>query len=719
MTRRTWILVISALVLGVVLRAILEPLNLSVVETFAFWALLLGGLITIFQRWDKKSPPKKQNQDTSRRTKVSSRGRKSPSLPKKTKYAYVDEVASDLKETAKNYEDPLVEVFLRLGGLQMRRTTRSQDFLANAFLQLGRNEFAVDFVNVNSRTGKSRQIRKKWRDSIGALANRFELYLSDDSVIELIPLDKKTHLFLSAFWQVFHPGLNGESQVFQNPLESGLGHRLREVANYLVENRNEVGPEAAFDIEKVPTRIELEEFFGHLEPRFPEIRDKIERWRLVEPLGAGGFGQVFRAEHVDHGHLAAIKLMSPSGPDGKKIPHNSPQFRLFRERFLDEAVLSMKVSSPFVVSADDSGREPWPWIRYPLIEGKTLDEAFRRSENPRAMWWNLAHDLISGLSTIHHEGLLHKDVKPGNMLRASNRFVLLDFGIGEVVGYSELSGMGGIGGTYGFMAPELLLPRDPERKPGFEIDIFSAGMTLLAFFDKQPFEELRVAQLSTQAGEPDTLANFVNEPLPLSQAPEETRPLLAAMLDFNPVKRPKALSLLSYVADFVDLEEKIGLIQAHRQDRIANLEAVQSRGSDERQKRTLRGPFESWKPLEEEIYQILEQIRPEYFIATLNPDDESELVYVQAITDGEGSWHIEAMSDVFDSKAQTVEIKTNFMHLNWTPPTASDPNYSMDLSQPPLPEMVRVITDAFEFGYRIKPRDVHSIEVMVQGSGKY
>lgn len=643
---------------------------------------------------------------------------KKPSKVRTTGYHYVDQVAADLRETARKYEDPHEEVFFRLGGIQIRRLTRSQDFTANAFVQLGRNEFVIDFVNVNSRNGKTRRIHKKWKDTTGVLENRFELYFKDDSSIDFVPLDLKSHLYLSVFWQVFHEGLNGGQSIFQNPVESGLGHRLREVATYLSENKKIVGPKAAIDVSSVPTRIGEDEFFGFLSPRFPELRDKIKRWRLIRKIGAGGFGQVFEVEHVDTGKMGAIKLMSPTSLGNKEIPLDSPFFRGAKERFLDEATLSMKVNSPFVVSAIDGGSDPWPWILYPLVNGQPVLEALKVAPNQRAAWWNLAHDLISGLSTVHHEGLLHKDVKLDNMLYAGDRFVLLDFGIGEVVGYSELIEIGRVGGTFGYMAPELLLEGQSESNPSYAIDVFSAGMTLLSVFDQRPLAAMREAQhLSRTSDNREPLVDFMRAPIDISGAPEETRSLLGAMVDFDPQRRPEAKKLLKYVADFVDLDEKIALIDAQKQVWLG-VPIAEAKGTNERDERKLEGPHQSWKAIEDEIHRVLESVRPEYFIIEINGDRERDMVYVQAITDAHG-WHVEAMSEAFSVESQTTTVKRNFMKLNWTPPTASDPNFSVDLDAPPHAEIVRLFTDAFEFGYAIVPRDIRTISITTQGTGKY
>jgi serine/threonine protein kinase len=634
------------------------------------------------------------------------------------RFDYVDEVASNLRIVATNYEDPLVEFFFFLDDIQIRRLTNSQDFLANASLRVSRNHFEIDFIALNSRTGKQRQIVKKWTDTIGCLPDVPTMYLKDHSSIEFIPRDRKTYLLLSVFWQVFHDGLNGDSRVFHNPVESGVGHRLREAANYLIENRNQVGPDAIFSLDHVPSRINDEDFFGHGSPRFPEVRDKIKRWRLLEPIGAGSFGQVFKCEHADSGELAAIKLMSPIGRDKKKIPPTSIEFRANRERFLDEAGLSLKVSSPFVVSAIDSGKDPWPWIRYPLVEGQSVAKAMQQSGDFMSTWWNLAHDLISGLSTIHQEGIVHKDVKLDNMLFAKNRFVLLDLGIGEVADYAEFSVLSGIGGTAGYMAPELCLQQDPTIKRGYEIDIFSAGMTLLSLFDFEPLIDMQQAQISVRNGSgTNQLFRLMDEPISIVNAPNETWPLLSAMLDFDPEQRPTAKQLLKYVAQFVDLEEKIHLIQDHRQPMIGSSDDSEI-GTNENVSGTIDGPLKSWKPIEDRIYHIIDYVKPHYFIVDINPGNEVDHVYVQAMS-GAGGWFLEAMSEVFGVRAQGDDVKRGFMRLNWTPPSASEPNFVKDLSEPPSPEVVRMFTDALEFGYGLKPSQVHQVKITSQGKGKY
>lgn len=661
---------------------------------------------------------RENSQTSSKGTTSSSKPARAPTQKsrKPDKNAYVVDVAENLRKTAARFEDPLAEVFFSMEGLQIRRVTKSREFFAQAAIQIARTEFAIDYLNLNSRTAKPQRILKKWKDTIGVTEDHFELYFKDHSFVEFIPTNPAVQLHFSVFWQVFHEGLNGFEEVFQNPLQSGLGHRLREVATYIVENRDLVGPAANVRVSDIPTKLSEDEFFGFVTLKFPELRDKIKRWRLVRKLGGGAFGQVFAAENVDTGESGAMKLMSPE-LKGKKLSTDTIQFRHAREQFLNEAKLSLKLSSPFVATAVDSGTEPWPWILYPLVNGITVEQAFADSSERTSTWWNLAHDLISALSTIHDEGILHLDVKLDNMLATEDRFVLLDLGIGQVVDYAEFQ-RAGFGGTPGYMAPELFGMNPTSKRPGFEADVFSAGITLLSLLDERPRKLLETSQVSAwQLGDRSSLDSLLSTPLVPQNLPSQVNALLSAMLEPNPEKRPQAKQLLNYVADFVDLEAKLRLLEEYRKDRMEIVQA-EDQSDEERVTSHLSGPHESWKKIEDEVYRIVEKVRPRYLIITLNAEDEDEMVYVQAMS-GLGGWHVEAMSETFTNLPQSPQVKSNFMRLNWTPPSSSDPNYQVDLEDPPVADLVRLFTDAFEFGYGLKPQEITSVEVVYQGEGKY
>lgn len=624
------------------------------------------------------------------------------------KYPYVDEVAEDLRSTARKFEDPYEELFFVLRDLKIRRLTNSQEFTANALFQISRSGFNLQFVNVNSRTGKVRTIEKKWKQTIGVTPDRFELYLQDQSLIEFFPLTPKSSLYMSAFWQVFNDALNGSDLLLQNPVESGLGHKLREVANYIIENRETVGPEATFELSNVESKITDEEFLGYQVPKFPEVRDKIQGWRLLGFLGKGGFGQVFKAENVETGELGAIKLMSPNGQDKKKLNVLSREFRVSREGFLAEAALSSKVSSPFIASAIDSGDEPWPWIRYPLIKGKPPAEAWNVSKDRSAFWWNMAHDLVSALNSIHTEGMVHKDIKPDNILMTKDCFVVLDFGVGEVVGYGA-----GVAGTPGFIAPEIYTDESSQTRNSDKTDIFAAGVTLFSLRDPSIVYALRAATSSSSA-----MQELVKKPIDLSSWPPEMAQLLSKMLSFDPSERASAKLLLKDIAKHVDLDLKLELIERHKEQMFSFDPSEHDMGSDETFDIPVQAPISSWAPIEAAITEIVDEIKPRFFVVELGLKGTEDKVYVQAISGG-GGWILEAMSEKFSTNKHSRETKSNFIRLGWTPPSKSEPNYIVNSAEYRTPEIVRRLVDAFEFGYPVKLDQIERIEVSGQGKGKY
>ena len=626
----------------------------------------------------------------------------------KVKYPYVDEVAEDLRSTAREFEDPYKELFFVLGDLQIRRLTNSQEFTANALFQISRNGFNLQFVNVNSRTGKVRTIEKKWKQTVGVTPDRFQLYLQDHSLIEFIPLTPKSHLYMSAFWQVFNQALNGSDLLLQNPVESGLGHRLREVANYIIENRETVGPDALFELSEVESKTTDDEFLGYQVPELPEIRDKIQGWRLLSSLGKGGFGQVFKAEEVKTGELCAIKLMSPNGQDKKKLDVLSKQFRVNREGFLAEAALSSKVSSPFIASAIDSGAEPWPWIRYPLVQGKPPAEAWNASKDKSDFWWNMAHDLVSALNTIHTEGMVHKDIKPDNILMTEDCFVVLDFGVGEVVGYG-----GGVAGTLGFIAPEIFIDESRSTRNSDKTDIFAAGVTLISLRDRSVVESLRAATSSSGA-----MQELVKTPIDLSGWPPEMAQLLSRMLSFNPSERPSAKLLLKEISKHVDLDLKLELIEKHKEAQFAFDPSEHDMGTDETFDIPVQAPIASWAPIEDAITEIVDEIKPRFFVVELGIADSEDRVYVQALSGG-GGWILEAMSEKFSETKHSRETKANFIRLGWTPPSKSEPNYIVNSTEYRTPEIVRRLVDALEFGYPVKLEQIERVTISGQGKGKY
>lgn len=162
---------------------------------------------------------------------------------------------------------------------------------------------------------------------------------------------------------------------------------------------------------------------------------------LLEPLGEGGMGTVYRARHVKLDRLVAVKFLSRSLPD-------------FKERFTLEARALAKVKHPNVVQIFDAGEEDGEaWLVMELVEGGTL--ANRVPMEPREAV-RVMGSVCEALQAVHDAGLVHRDVKPENVLiAASGEVKLSDFGIVRET-KSAMTRPGSAMGTPGFVAPEVL-----------------------------------------------------------------------------------------------------------------------------------------------------------------------------------------------------------------------------------------------------------------------
>ncbi|MFD7627124.1 serine/threonine-protein kinase [Streptomyces sp. NPDC059851] len=203
------------------------------------------------------------------------------------------------------------------------------------------------------------------------------------------------------------------------------------------------------------------------------------RYRLGQVLGKGGMGTVWRAEDETLGRTVAVKeLRFGNGVD-------EDEKRRLITRTLREAKAIARIRSGGAVTVfdvvDEDGR---PWIVMELIEGPSLAE-FIREQGPltprRAAEVGLA--VLDVLRAAHGQGILHRDVKPSNVLIASNgRVVLTDFGIAQVEGDPSITSTGMLVGAPSYISPE----RARGQKPGPPADMWSLGGLLYAAVEGVP-----------------------------------------------------------------------------------------------------------------------------------------------------------------------------------------------------------------------------------------
>ncbi|ONI71797.1 hypothetical protein BWI15_16825 [Kribbella sp. ALI-6-A] len=204
-----------------------------------------------------------------------------------------------------------------------------------------------------------------------------------------------------------------------------------------------------------------------------------KRYRLLDSLGRGGMGVVWHARDEVLGREVAVKevLLPPELPEEEQA--------VMRERTLREARSAARLSHPNVVTVYDVVEEDGrPWIVMELVKSRTLAQAIR--DDGPLPWREVALigvQVLEALQAAHAAGVLHRDVKPSNVLLAEDgRVVLTDFGIASMEGETTLTRTGMLVGSPAFIAPE----RVRARGAGPESDLWSLGATLYTAVEGRP-----------------------------------------------------------------------------------------------------------------------------------------------------------------------------------------------------------------------------------------
>ncbi|MEU8303136.1 serine/threonine-protein kinase [Actinomadura sp. NPDC048955] len=200
------------------------------------------------------------------------------------------------------------------------------------------------------------------------------------------------------------------------------------------------------------------------------------RYLLEEPIGKGGMGEVWRATDQSLERTVAVKLLLTTAPD--------PQAR---ERFLMEAQTAARLSDPHVVAVYDFGtHEGRLFLVMEYVDGHSLarEGAVRGAMTP-ARVADIAAQAAAGLSAAHRQGVVHRDIKPGNLLLAADGTLkIADFGIARFTGEASaaLTMTGQVIGTSTYLAPE----RGLGRPAGAPSDVYSLGCVLYELLTGRP-----------------------------------------------------------------------------------------------------------------------------------------------------------------------------------------------------------------------------------------
>jgi|AntAceMinimDraft_12_1070368.scaffolds.fasta_scaffold14693_1 serine/threonine protein kinase len=243
---------------------------------------------------------------------------------------------------------------------------------------------------------------------------------------------------------------------------------------------------------------------------------EIDGYEVVETLGAGASSIVYKVRDKGGSELA-LKLFFP----GLGLQNET------RNRLKKEAKALLKVSSSRVtkfLKVGEAGDSVY--LLMELVKGKTLEETVQGGGLSGLLLQSAAEGVLEALEDIHRSGVIHRDLKPGNIMLGPEGIKIIDFGLSAVEDAGATSYSIVAGGTPAWLSPEQALGSDVSQ----ETDIFSFGLILAFMFTaKNPFG----------VGRPDAMIyRIVNEEPDIQGVPSSLQPLLQACLSKEPGKRP-------------------------------------------------------------------------------------------------------------------------------------------------------------------------------------
>jgi predicted Ser/Thr protein kinase len=254
------------------------------------------------------------------------------------------------------------------------------------------------------------------------------------------------------------------------------------------------------------------------------------RYRILTLLGRGGMGEVYRAMDLTLGQSVALKF----------LPEEAASNQRLLERFHGEVRVARMVSHPNVCRVYDIGQiEGMPFISMEYVDGEDLASLLTRiGRLPADKAVEAARRLCSGLAAAHDRGVIHRDLKPQNiMMNKRGEVVIMDFGLAAIA--SELTGQEARYGTPAYMSPEQLRGAAVTAKS----DIYALGLVLYELFTgKRPFEATSVQQMIDM----QEAAQFMSMTSTHADIDPAVEKVIRRCLDPDPARRPASpLSVLA------------------------------------------------------------------------------------------------------------------------------------------------------------------------------
>jgi eukaryotic-like serine/threonine-protein kinase len=204
--------------------------------------------------------------------------------------------------------------------------------------------------------------------------------------------------------------------------------------------------------------------------------EQIGRYRILDELGRGAMGVVYKAQDPALGRTVALKTMV--------LASDEPDRDEYQRRFFQEGKAAGQLTHPHIVTVYDFGEEgEIAYMAMELLDGKELRARLKEGPLPTAEAVDIAAQVADGLGFAHEHGIVHRDVKPGNiMLLARGQAKIMDFGIARMRASDHKTSTGMVLGTPKYMSPEQVAGTPVDHRS----DIFSLGIVLYEMLTRAP-----------------------------------------------------------------------------------------------------------------------------------------------------------------------------------------------------------------------------------------